>query len=576
MLAKLPVVDAGKLCRENLKALPGERQAIYAFVPGGPIPVPISPAEQIGERTAMAKKTHLGPKDNTYTSKTPHEEIWGDGGDDTITASDGGNTINGGLGNDHLNGGDGQDWLSGDEGKDVLHGGNGKDRLYGWVGDDIVDGGNGNDLIYDWSGDDVLSGGKGNDTLDGGPDDDILNGGDGDDILKGGYEDSNRPTRNVFIGGGGNDRIYTVSGLDEVDAGAGNDLVWFGIWGEAASAPIKGGDGMDKLYVDTYRASSFSVDKVFTITVNGLGKIVASSFESIHFTSNGASTGTGGEFNDHFKIGSYLAGHGAASTLAGAGGNDGFVIYGVGDSGMDQVDGGSGRDTLVWGRSLQDDPFGRLEADIKTRKLTGDGAALVEFSDIEALKIITDATVVRFRGGTGNDSLYSEEATSIDVDTGKGDDRVTIRSGNAKIKLGAGDDILVSCSGSDVIIGGSGTDLMTGGPSQDTFVFAAASETGTTAGKIDIITDFSHSEGDKIDLSGIDSNGHTPSDNPLTFIGSKAFTHHAGELRFEQFDEARKKDDYTWVSGDTDGDGAADFIIQASGLVNFVKGDFEL
>src|SRR5256885_332584 len=84
---------------------------------------------------------------------------------------------------------------------------------------------------------------------------------------EGGYDDSDKH-QNVFIGGDGDDQIYTVSPLDRVNAGAGNDLVSLEVRLTPQSTPIEGGGGNDKLYVQTYGAASISLDKVFTITVD--------------------------------------------------------------------------------------------------------------------------------------------------------------------------------------------------------------------------------------------------------------------------------------------------------------------
>ncbi len=61
-------------------------------------------------------------------------------------------------------------------------------------------------------------------------------------------------------------------------------------------------------------------------------------------------------------------------------------------------------------------------------------------------------------------------------------------------------DILVGNEGDDLLFGGTEDDILTGGTGQDTFVFESAS---LTAGDSDVITDFSISEGDKLDLSDL-------------------------------------------------------------------------
>ncbi|MEI6747464.1 MAG: flagellar basal body FlgE domain-containing protein, partial [Methylococcaceae bacterium] len=60
-------------------------------------------------------------------------------------------------------------------------------------------------------------------------------------------------------------------------------------------------------------------------------------------------------------------------------------------------------------------------------------------------------------------------------------------------------DTISGSMGDDSMIGSWGIDKMTGGLGADTFIFYNAEETGLTAKTRDIITDFKHSDGDKID-----------------------------------------------------------------------------
>lgn len=95
------------------------------------------------------------------------EELWGEGGGDTIDGNDGAlDFLYGGGGNDTLNGGDGND---------KIHGGNGTDTLTGGEDNDWLHGGNGHDDdLFGGDAYDVLYGGLGDDDLDGGPHDDVL------------------------------------------------------------------------------------------------------------------------------------------------------------------------------------------------------------------------------------------------------------------------------------------------------------------------------------------------------------------------------------------------------------------
>ena len=85
----------------------------------------------------------------------------------------------------------------------------------------------------------------------------------------------------------------------------------------------------------------------------------------------------------------------------------------------------------------------------------------------------------------------------------------------------------------------------------------------------DRITDFVQIV-ERIDLRGIDANTGTAGDQAFSFIGTAAFSATAGELRYA-FDGTD-----TWVQGDVDGDGVADFEIVLSGEYPMVAGDFYL
>jgi hypothetical protein len=99
---------------------------------------------------------------------------------------------------------------------------------------------------------------------------------------------------------------------------------------------------------------------------------------------------------------------------------------------------------------------------------------------------------------------------------------------------------------------------MIGGADNDLFVFADGDFGGATRATSDRITDFT--SGDRIDLSAVDANTLLASDQSFSFIGTGGFTHAAGELRYEQVAGN------TYVSGDTNGDGIADFMIKLDGL----------
>jgi Ca2+-binding RTX toxin-like protein len=200
------------------------------------------------------------PNADTYSNFT---QIYGMGGNDTLTAGwftswmDGGdgddivdgrlshylNEVDGGAGNDTLytspnylftpaNGGDGNDTIysytkiHGDAGDDTIHvlhstnratvsGDDGNDTIDCLTSAGDIDGGAGNDSITCGGGFDTLIGGAGHDTLNGGGGTDTLTGGTGDDVLTGGQGND------VFIVGDGNDTITDLTAGDQLQIRAG-------------------------------------------------------------------------------------------------------------------------------------------------------------------------------------------------------------------------------------------------------------------------------------------------------------------------------------------------------------------
>jgi len=84
------------------------------------------------------------------------------------------------------------------------------------------------------------------------------------------------------------------------------------------------------------------------------------------------------------------------------------------------------------------------------------------------------------------------------------------------------------------------------------------------------ITDFSHAQGDKIDLSAIDANTGAAGDQAFSFIGTDAYTGVAGQLRYVV------GGGITTIAGDINGDGTSDFHIQLTGAIGLVAADFVL
>ncbi|MGV3551806.1 Ig-like domain-containing protein [Rhizobium sp.] len=125
-------------------------------------------------------------------------------------------------------------------------------------------------------------------------------------------------------------------------------------------------------------------------------------------------------------------------------------------------------------------------------------------------------------------------------------------------------------SGADIIWGGKGADNLTGGAGADSFVFKSIAESTVKANGRDFIRDFDRTEDDLIDLAKIDANTTKKGNQAFDFIGKQGFHDVAGELRFE------KTGSGTYIYGDVDGDGKADFAIRLAAKMAMRADDFAL
>ena len=111
------------------------------------------------------------------------------------------------------------------------------------------------------------------------------------------------------------------------------------------------------------------------------------------------------------------------------------------------------------------------------------------------------------------------------------------------------------------MVGGAGLDQMTGYGGADMFRFHSGGDIGndTFTGsptELERISDFTSGE-DVIDLR--------PMQVAFTWVGAAAFSGRGPELRF---DGAK-----SWLQGDTDGNGVADFTLLLSGVSVIVETD---
>ncbi|WP_373503634.1 beta strand repeat-containing protein [Aestuariivirga sp.] len=344
---------------------------------------------------------------------------------------------------------------------------------------------------------------------------------------------------------GGDDSIGVGSGTATVQAGAGNDSIST-VTNAAALVNISCGSGDD-------------------VVTNGSGGTISggAGADQLSTVYNGASL-FGGADNDALTRQASFIDTASSSAI---------------------IDGGGGIDTLtikfnIVGTAITAD-FSRASTTLYdgSRIL---GCEIVNYTGGYGVDRITSsahnlgASVNIVQGGSGNDILKAANAGAT-LDGGYGDDKLTGGAGNDILSGGfGGNDTLTGGAGDDQMTGSSGKDSMRGGLGADHFAYAYWGDSGTTALTRDVILDFRRDQGDKIDLSGIDAINATVGVNDgFTFAGS-AFSNAAGQLIFQKFDNAGTADDYTLVSGDITGGGAANFTIEVNGLVNFTAGDFIL
>lgn len=321
------------------------------------------------------------------------------GVDSVLHGTDGRDHFYANSGNDGVHGGNGRDLIYGGGGDDVLHGGDGQDAIAGESGDDIIFGGQGDDfilggkrfvkdienddaqLLLDWiyrpgpyygdpedfgksSGNDTIYGGAGNDQVDGCDGDDFLDGGSGDDLVIGGDGDD------TIVGGTGNDILYGGKGIDTIYGGDGIDIVMGGdgkdiIFGGLGIDRLFGGEGNDEIFGnegDDEIAGEGGIDTIFGHDGNDI--IEGGAGDDWLYGGAGIDTIRGGADDDNINGDGerdYLYGGDGNDTIYGGNGtdylegNDGDDTLSGEEGDDDDMRGGKGRDTYIWGKGYGND-----------------------------------------------------------------------------------------------------------------------------------------------------------------------------------------------------------------------------
>jgi len=347
-------------------------------------------------------------------------------------------------------------------------------------------------------------------------------GGSGSDSLTG------NDAANSLQGGTGNDRLVGGAGNDILDGGAGSDTVAFSSLrsnysisvlsdGSIQVTDLRSGAPDGKDLVKGVEWFQFS-DKTYSLS-EATGSTITTAPANLALNGGtGNNTLSGGAGND------VLDGKGGNDRLYG---NDGADVL-VGGSGRDYLDGGAGTDTASYAGAVRG-----VFADLTIPASNTNDAYGDTYVGIENLT-----------GSSYGDSLRGNEAANL-------------------LQGGAGNDSLYGRGGNDVLRGASGTDTLSGGTGADIFDFNSIKESLPSAP--DTIKDFVRGV-DHIDLRTIDANSRISGDQAFSFIGNKAFSGHAGQLKFSG----------GVLSGDINGDKIADFHIKVAALSALSSGDFYL
>ena len=406
-----------------------------------------------------------------------------------------------------------------------------------------ITGGAGDDLIYDGGGNDVISTGGGNDNIFASDGNDTIDSGDGADFIVGG------PGDDTINAGAGDDFIYTSyvytsfgpAGVDTIDAGSGNDVVYLQ---KPNGGTIEGGDGLDAIVLIHLLDEAGRVGA--TIDLSNQTVTEGSGVEQLH-----GFEGAQGSYNDDMLIGdataNWLMGGGGNDVMEGGQGND--ILFGDSFRGTwfdpsfdivedpDEIDAASfahanrGETVIFGGSDYSRTTSFAIGGDGYDHMYGIDSAIGSPFNDY-IVGTTNFFTNLYLKGGDGNDTLIGGTAAPFPGQV----------PGTRYLDGGNGDDVLVGGLGADTLIGGAGKDIMSGGAGGDTFVFKALGDLSLAA---DHITDF-EAVIDTLDFSAIAG---------LTFIGTAAFTHVAGQMNYVAAGGT------TTVQIDADGDGVADRLL---------------
>ncbi|MCX7257375.1 MAG: Ig-like domain-containing protein, partial [Polaromonas sp.] len=435
----------------------------------------------------------------------------------------------------------------------------------------------------------TLTGGVGNDTLIGLAGNDTLNGGTGADAMTGGdgsdsyYVDNAGDVvseTNAVASTGGTDLVFsslsaytlganvengriTASGTASMTGNALGNLLYAG----AGNNVLDGAAGTDTVSYQ-YATAGVTVSLASTVAQATVGSGSDTLLNVENLTgSNYADKLTGNASSN------ILNGGTGADSMTGGDGSDTYYVDNAGDvvSETNAVASTGGVDLVYSSLSTY-----TLGANVENGRITASGTASLTGNSLDNILYAGAGSNV-LDGGLGTDTVsYLYATAGVTVSLASIVAQATVGSGSDTLKnvenlTGSSyADILTGNTGNNVLTGGLGADQLTGGTGADKFVFSSLAEMGLTSTTWDTITDFKTSEGDKIDLLGVDANTALTGDQAFTFLGAvSAFTGDAtGQLRFDVATHT--------LYGSTDADTAAEFAIVLTGVSSLASTDLVL
>ncbi len=369
----------------------------------------------------------------------------------------------------------------------------------------------------------------------------------------------------TYTGSKQKDQVGIGAATSEISAGGGDDSIEI----KAGDATVSGGNGNDYL-----RASYTAGTTVRFHGDNGDDTIIGWADSGKYFGDAG---------NDSIAV------YNSHSQLYGGSGDDDLyfsLAASTAGKGAAVISGGTGVD---WLTLILQPVNSAIVLNLSKKNVTlADGTKITGVEgiyltsgqgndDLIASNGAEGVLMNKLSGMGGNDTLQAR-SNGAWLDGGYGKDVLIGAGGNDLLDGGYGSerDVLRGNGGNDTLIGGIGRDVLKGGPGADVFKLNAAYESGTTATDRDWIKDFSHDQGDQIDLSGIDAITGGPNNDAFVFVSTATFDGLAGQLRYEIFNAPGRAHDYTLISGDINGDAVADFTIEVKGLITFQDTDFVL